>query len=290
MDVISMKKIMSTAKTEYLKWIYDSRMIIIPILIIFLYTFAIEPLLVNAQMMEKPLNLFEPFIAVANSGVILMIIPLTFMTLISDFPKIDTNTVFYICRTGRINWLLGQIIKLVMMAFSFLGVVFIGTVIPMIGKGFIGNNWSNVTLYFKNTFPEQSGNFGTQLIPENLYNQLSIADAAVQSYLLVFAYLMIIGLLLLFFSLIKKKTVGFVLTGAMIILGTGLCSLNSQLMWIMPMANSIVWIHFTKYFREPVKTIGYSITYLCVFILVLLVLCLISIDRFNYDNVSEIAS
>ena len=94
MDVISMKKIMSTAKTEYLKWIYDARMIIIPILNIFLYTFAIEPLLVNAQMMEKPLNLFEPFIAVANSGVILMIIPLTFMTLISDFPKIDTNTRF----------------------------------------------------------------------------------------------------------------------------------------------------------------------------------------------------
>ena len=138
----------------------------------------------------------------------------------------------------------------------------------MIGKGFIGNNWSNVTLYFKNTFPEQSGNFGTQLIPKIFTISFPIADAAVQSYLLVFAYLMIIGLLLLFFSLIKKKTVGFVLTGAMIILGTGLCSLNSQLMWIMPMANSIVWIHFTNISESLLKQIGYSITYLCVFILV----------------------
>lgn len=290
MELLSFKKIISTAKTEFLKWIYDSRMIIIPILLIFLYTFASEPLIENSVMMGKPLNIFEPFIAVTNSGLILMIIPLAFMTLVSDFPKIDTNTVFFIFRTERMNWVLGQVAKLFMMVLSFLGVILIGTVIPMLGRGFVGNNWSEVVLHFKKVFPEQSQNFGTMLVTENLYNQMSIFSALIQSFFLLFAYLFIIGLVLLFFSIIKKKTAGFVMTGAMILIGTALWSVNSKLMWTLPMANSIVWSHFTKYFREPVKTMAYSVTYMYLFILALLVMCIIAIDSFNYDNVSEIAT
>jgi hypothetical protein len=290
MKNLNLKQAFSCARTEYIKWICDARMIILGVLLIFIYNFAIEPLLKNAEEMGEPLNMLEPFIAVANSGIILLIIPLVFMTLIADFPKIDNNTVFYIIRVGRVNWLLGQVIKLVMMAVSYLAFIFAGAVIPMIGRSFWYNGWSAVVTQYLMRFPEKTGNFGLQLVPENLYNQMSVFGAAVQSYLLVFAYLMIIGLLLLSFSLIKKKTLGFVLCGAVISLGTAFCAVKTMLMWSMPMANTIVWLHFTRYFRQPVVTIYFSITYLCVFIAVLLVFCFIAIKRFNYDNVAEIAS
>ena len=265
-------------------------MVILGVLLIFIYNFAIQPLLQNAEKMNEPLNMLEPFIAVANSGAVLMIIPLVFMTLIADFPKIDNNTVFYIMRIGRRNWLTGQIIKLVMMAASYLAVIFVGSVVPMLTKGFWYNGWSNVVTNFKNVFPEQSMNFGVQLVPENLYNQLTVFEAAVKSYLLVFAYLMIIGLILLALSLIKHKTLGFVSCGAVIALGTAFCSIKTSLMWTMPMANSIIWLHFTKYFRVPEVSITFSVVYLVTFVLVLIIFCYIMIGRFNYDNVSEIAS
>ena len=265
-------------------------MVILGVLLIFIYNFAITPLLQNAEKMNEPLNMLEPFIAVANSGAVLMIIPLVFMTLIADFPKIDNNTVFYIMRIGRKNWLTGQIIKLVMMAASYLAVIFVGSVVPMLTKGFWYNGWSNVVTNFKNVFPEQSMNFGTQLVPENLYNQLTVFEAAVKSYLLVFAYLMIIGLILLALSLIKHKTLGFVACGAVIALGTAFCSIKTVLMWTMPMANSIIWLHFTKYFRVPEVSITFSVVYLVTFVLALIIFCYIMIGRFNYDNVSEIAS
>ena len=290
MKKLNLKQAFSCARTEYIKWICDARMIILGVLLIFIYNFAIEPLLKNAEEMGEPLNMLEPFIAVANSGIILLIIPLVFMTLIADFPKIDNNTVFYIIRVGRVNWLLGQVIKLVMTAVSYLAFIFAGAVIPMIGRSFWYNGWSAVVTQYLVRFPEKTGNFGLQLVPENLYNQMSVFGAAVQSYLLVFAYLMIIGLLLLSFSLVKKKTLGFVLCGAVISLGTAFCAVKTMLMWSMPMANTIVWLHFTRYFRQPVVTIYFSITYLCVFIAVLLVFCFIAIKRFNYDNVAEIAS
>ena len=272
MKKLNFKQAFSCAKTEYIKWVCDARMIILGVLLIFIYSFAIEPLLKNAEEMGEPLNILEPFIAIANSGAILLIIPLVFLTLIADFPKIDTNTVFYIIRVGRVNWLLGQIIKLMMMALSYLGFIFLGAVVPMIGRGFWYNGWSNVATQFAVRFPEKSGNFGVQLLPENLYNQLTVFSAAVQSYLLVFAYLMIIGLMLLAFSLIKKKTAGFVLCGAVISLGTAFCSIKTVLMWSMPMANSIIWLHFTKYFRQPVVSLTFSMIYLCTFIAALIVI------------------
>lgn len=290
MNKLNLKQAFSCARTEYIKWVCDARIIILGVLVIFIYTFAIEPLLKNAEEMGEPLNILEPFIAIANSGAILLIIPLVFLTLIADFPKIDTNTVFYIIRVGRVNWLLGQIIKLVMMALSYLAFIFAGAVIPMLGRGFWYNGWSNVATQYAVRFPQKSGNFGVQLLPENLYNQLSVFSAAIQSYLLVFAYLMIIGLLLLAFSLVKKKTMGFVLCGAVISLGTAFCSIKTVLMWSMPMANSIIWLHFTKYFRQPVVSLTFSIIYLCVFIAALIAFCVIAIKKFNYDNVAEIAS
>ena len=290
MKKFNLRQCFSCAKTEYIKWVCDARMVILGVLLIFIYNFAIQPLLQNAEKMNEPLNMLEPFIAVANSGAVLMIIPLVFMTLIADFPKIDNNTVFYIMRIGRRNWLTGQIIKLVMMAASYLAVIFVGSVVPMLTRGFWYNGWSNVVTNFKNVFPEQSMNFGVQLVPENLYNQLTVFEAAVKSYLLVFAYLMIIGLILLSLSLIKHKTLGFVSCGAVIALGTAFCSIKTSLMWTMPMANSIIWLHFTKYFRVPEVSITFSVVYLVTFVLALIVFCYIMIGRFNYDNVSEIAS
>ena len=290
MKNLNLKQAFSCARTEYIKWVCDARMLILGVLLIFIYNFAIQPLLKNAGDMGEPLNMLEPFIAIANSGAILLIIPLVFLTLIADFPKIDTNTVFYIIRVGRVNWLLGQVIKLVMMALSYLAFIFIGAVVPMIGRGFWYNGWSNVATQFTTRFPEKSGTFGVSLLPENLYNQLSVFEAAIESYLLVFAYLLILGLLLLAFSLIKRKTAGFVLCGAVISLGTAFCTIRTGWMWTMPMANSIIWLHFTKYFRQPVVTMTFSVMYLITFVLALLVFCLIAIKKFNYDNVAEIAS
>ncbi|MBR4622573.1 MAG: hypothetical protein IKO44_03445 [Ruminococcus sp.] len=290
MKNLNLKQAFSCARTEYIKWVCDARMLILGVLLIFIYNFAIEPLLKNAEEMGEPLNILEPFIAIANSGAILLIIPLVFLTLIADFPKIDTNTVFYIIRVGRVNWLIGQIIKLVMMALSYLAVIFAGAVVPMLDKGFWYNGWSNVATKFASRFPEKRGNFGVQLLPENLYNQLSVFDAAIQSYLLVFAYLMILGLLLLAFSLIKKKTAGFVLCGAVISLGTAFCSIKTGYMWTMPMANSIIWLHYTKYFRQPVVSMQFSVIYLCTFVAALILFCVTAIKKFNYDNVAEIAA
>ena len=290
MKNFSLKQSFFCARAEFIKWVCDARMIILGVLLIFIYSFAIEPLKSNAELMGEPLNILEPFIAIANSGAILLIIPLVFLTLIADFPKIDTNTVFYIMRVGRLNWLFGLLMKLIFMALSYLAVIFLGAVLPMLSKGFWYNGWSNVATGFVKMFPDRRGDFGVELLPENLYNQLSVFEAAVKSYLLVAAYLMIIGLILLVFSLFKRKTMGFIICGGMISLGMAFSAIRTNLMWTMPMANSITWLHYTKYFKKPIMPMSFSVIYLLVLIAVLLVFGGIAIGKFNYDNVTEVAS
>ena len=213
MKNFSLKQAFSCEVTEFVKWVCDARMVIVAVLLIFINNFAVSPLTNNAELMGEPLNILEPFIAVANSEILILIIPIVFLTLIADYPKVDTNTVFYIVRIGRANWFVGQVLKLVFMIVSYLAVIFLGTVLPMLSKGFWYNGWSNVATGFVKMFPDRRGDFGVELLPENLYNQLSVFEAAVKSYLLVAAYLMIIGLILLVFSLFKRKTLGFIICG-----------------------------------------------------------------------------
>ena len=288
MKNFSLKQAFSCEVTEFVKWVCDARMVIVAVLLIFINNFAVSPLTNNAELMGEPLNILEPFIAVANSEILILIIPIVFLTLIADYPKVDTNTVFYIVRIGRANWFVGQILKLVFMIISYLAVIFLGTVLPMLSKGFWYNGWSNVATGFVKMFPDRRG--GVELLPENLYNQLSVFEAAVKSYLLVAAYLMIIGLILLVFSLFKRKTMGFIICGGMISLGMAFSAIRTNLMWTMPMANSITWLHYTKYFKKPIMPMSFSVIYLLVLIAVLLVFGGIAIGKFNYDNVTEVAS
>lgn len=288
MNKIGVKKAFLCARTDFGKWIFNSRMIILAALSIFIFLFAVKPLCDNADLMGKPLNALEPYIAALNSGSLLLIIPLGFLAVSSDFPVIDGSAVFGIIRTGRRSWLLGQIINLIMMCAGYLAAVFAASTFFTAFSGFWGTKWSEVALNFCIEFPEYSQNFGALLLPQNLYNHLSLLDAAVQSTLFVLVYLFMLGMILLFFTILGKKTAGVVVCGGIIAAGSALCSIKSGLMWALPMSNSIVWLHFTEFRRKPVFPIWFSWIYFAVIIIALLVLCSIMIRKSDcFINSSE---
>ena len=57
----SISKIWHIAKMEYIKLIMDPRMILIVAALVFAYQFITVPLLQNAAMMGKPINVYEPY-------------------------------------------------------------------------------------------------------------------------------------------------------------------------------------------------------------------------------------
>lgn len=269
------------AKTDFIKWACNSRMIILAVLAVFIYACAVQPLTENSALMGKPLNVIEPYIAALNSGVLLLIIPLGFLAISSDFPKIDGIAMFGLVRTGRVNWFFGQLINLVIMCTAYLVFIFAASALPAAYCSYFGANWSEVALYFSPEFPEQSQNFGALLLPKNLFNHMTLIGAALQSTLFVFLYLILLGMIMMCFTVLGKKTAGVIICGGLITVGSALCSINAPLMWAMPMANSVVWLHYTEFRRKPFYPIWCSAVYFAVTIVFLGVLSLLRLKKFD---------
>ena len=284
----NMRKVFSTARTEYVKWVTNPRMIILGVVLIFIYTFAIEPLTANAELMDKPLNIFEPFIAIANSNLLIIILPAVFLTLISDFPKTDGNTLFFLQRTGKLNWLFGQILFVIMAIFSFVGVIFVGAVIPMLTNGYCENRWSDVVTKFGDQYPDKAMSFGNNLITEKLYHQVLPFKAAFQAYLLLMCYMMVLALVMLMFNCLKIKLMGLLSSGSLIAFGGALSAVNVKAMWIFPAAHTVIYLHYTKYFREPVFAMWKSVAYFILLISVLISVSAVAIKSTNFDSVQDI--
>ena len=69
-------------------------------------------------------------------------------------------------------------------------------------------------------FPERDRRLvSLQLLPENLYQQLTLAEAFGHTALLMFLYFMLLALVLLLASLLNRKYAGLLADTALIILG-----------------------------------------------------------------------
>lgn len=287
MNKINIKTIFICGLSGFKRWIYSSQMIILAALAIFIYLFAVQPLADNSALMEQPLNVLEPYIAALNSGSLMLIIPLGFLAVSSDFPKNDGSMMFALIRTGRLNWLFGQLINLLLMCIAYLFFVFAASVVPVLFNSAWDGQWSKVVLNFGLEFPEYSQNFGALLLPKNLFNHLSLFSSVLQSSLFALVYLYLLGMILLFFAAIGKKSAGVALCGGLITAGSALCSIRAELMWWLPMSNSVVWLHFTEFRREPQFPIWCSWVYFAVLIGALFSLCMAMIGRLDCVSGSQ---
>ena len=171
----NLRKIWGVARTEFVGWVTNPRVIILGVLLIFIKTLAIDPLTARAERFGDTMIVFEPFIAVGNSGALTLFIPLVFLVLFSDYPKLGGNSLFYISRTGKTAWLCGQILFLIMAVTAFLGAILAASM--LFSGGHFGTEWSEAVRKYAARFPEEAYNFDSQLLPSNLYNQIPMITA-----------------------------------------------------------------------------------------------------------------
>lgn len=258
---MKLRKIISLSKYEYALYLKNYKMIILLVLSVFIYQFIISPLDKAVAQTGINYSVFEIFIALSNSGVILMILPLAFIFVVSDYPLKNSNSFLYIIRMDRINWICSEIIFALKATATFL----LLTVLICCGLGFSNGKmslcWSNITIQYNVLFPKLKGSFVDQLLPGNLYNQMSLIKCFLLSFALVFLYLFTFSMIYLLFELKKRKGIGLLIIAAIILTGTVLTGIDNGGKWLLPTAHSIIWIHYTEYYRDSVMNIGYSFLY-----------------------------
>lgn len=284
---IALHKIWSVAKCEYIKWITNPRNIVVIVLLIFIKTLFIDTLAQRADRYGSPMNVLEPFIAVGNSWVAVLLLPSVFLVLMSDFPKADGNTLFVIHRSGKLNWLYGQILFAVMAVISYIAAVFLTVVGLSVGNTVLSSSWSEATRFYASKFPDEMNTFATLLLPENLYNQLDPICTMVHTLVLIILYLFLLSLVLLICRILSGKMTGMFICTAVIALGVATCALGNDFMWLFPMSNSIIWMHYTEIIREPIKPIWYSYLYFVIADILLITACTLRIKRLSVSLLSE---
>ena len=254
-----LRKIWGVARTEYIGWITNPRIIILGVLLIFIKTLAIDPLAARAEKFGDTMIVFEPYIAVGNSGALTLFMPLVFLVLLSDYPKLGGNSMFYISRTGKKNWLCGQIIFLIMAIITFICAVFLASM--LFSGGHFGTEWSEAVRKYTARFPNEAGNFDSHLLPSNLYNQIPMMRAIGQTSVLLAAYLLALALIIYLLKILFSSSAG--LAGALLVmaLGTATTSLYSPIKWAFPTANTIIWLHYTEILSEPIYPMWASFLY-----------------------------
>ena len=258
---MKLRKIISLSKYEYALYLKNYKMIILLVLSVFIYQFIISPLDNAVAQTGINYSVFEIFIALSNSGVILMILPLAFIFVVSDYPLKNSNSFLYIIRMNRINWICSEIIFALKATATFV----LLTVLICCGLGFSNGKmslcWSNITVQYNVLFPKLKGSFVDQLLPGNLYNQMSLIKCFLLSFALVFLYLFTFSMIYLLFELKKRKGLGLLIIAAIILTGTVLTGIDNRGKWMLPTAHSIIWIHYTEYYRDSAVNIGYSFLY-----------------------------
>ena len=285
----NLKQIFSVAKTELVSWLTDPRIIVLAVFLIFIKTLAIDPLLARAEKFGEPMTVFEPFIAVGNSGVLTMFIPAVFLVLLSDYPKLWGNTLCFISRTGKRNWFLGQLMFLMLAVISFLGIILIfSALISLFSGAVVDTQWSDAVTKYNAKFPDEIGSFDSELLPANLYNQIPMTKALFQTFALMTLYLFMLSLIVYFFKMLFVNSLGLTAALLVIALGVVTTSLYSPLRWAFPMANTIMWLHYEEILREPIYPIWCSFAYFGAAVVLLSAANFAALKRLDFIESSEL--
>lgn len=283
-----MMRMIKIAKNEYIKWLFHSRMLVLGCILILMYVMVLQPLKERAAMMNEPVNLLEGYIGVCNSPAFLAFLPLLFLVLISDFPKMDYNMVFLLHRCGRKHWIAGQLLFLFMADMTILLIVFAGLVLPLSDVGYWYNGWSNVITEAAQRLPERANVFLTELIPPNLYFQMPPFTVAVRSSILMFAYFYLLGLIMMFGKFLGKRVIGLLASALLVVLGAGASYFSVSVMWLLPAAHAIVSRHYTDFYREMNCDMQASYAYFLLFIFVLCIGIYLRGRQLSFSKITDI--
>lgn len=277
-------RVLAVAVTEFRRIFINPRILTVGMLLVFIYNLVITELLLRADKTGLPVNVAESFVAVGSSGILLMFLPSVFMIIISDFPDMGSHLLYSVHRAGRLSWLFGKLIAALLSAVAYVVGMLAACCLMTASKGYWGFEWSETVTKYLSMFPEDRHTLMSEYLPSNLYNQMSLANALLNTVLLLILYLFLLSLIIMFFRICGMKVAGIAAAFAVVAAGVLTCAIKVKTMWAFPMANTITWLHYDAALRKPVKPMYQSYIYLAVLIVIGITANVIAVKKNNINT------
>lgn len=267
-----MKKILSIIKYEFSETIRRPKILLVLFFIILLYESDLSTIRDVYNETGLTLNVFEPFVLMCTRSVNIILIPLIFIILISDFPNCRTDY-FRMIRISKRGWLVGEIGFIILLSFVMMLVLLIGTILPVLDISFTANNWSKfMTTLRENYFEIYNHNVRVTLEASVMIHSLPIS-ALVYSFLIMWLNLIIYGLLLLLGTVTSKRMVFLVSTLSLTFIGGCSTFFNSGIKWLFPIAHTQLGLHYNSIFSKINFPVYMTYIYLAAAVVVIVMLC-----------------
>lgn len=138
----NVRQIWAAAAGNFNRWRSNPR-IIITFGLAFVLCFLLSSKAVNfAHEYKTTMQIVEPFVWTFGDANSILLSSLLLLMLFADMPFITPATPYYLTRTSRRAWLLGQVLYIVLATVIYLTFILVATSLLCMADSFIGNMWS----------------------------------------------------------------------------------------------------------------------------------------------------
>lgn len=166
--------------------------------------------LAYADHYDEPVNVLEAFLIVGNNANTVMFLVLGWLLVLSSAPFVDQNSLYLIYRTKKKLWNSAMVLYVILQSVIYYIILMLTTVIISARNGFLANIWSKPLMRL--TSGGSSFKFDVYFPYAEFVHKFSVFEGVFQTWLLLLAYGLTLGLFLYAFSLFSGKLTGVVVT------------------------------------------------------------------------------
>ncbi len=249
------------AGIEYRKWLTMKHFLILLFSIIFLGECVFSNMRRVAQMTGLQMGYLEPMGLVMSFEFYIMVIPLVVIVELSGFPDKSAGNLFVVMRSGRIAWLLGEVLFGVLVGITCLVVFFAASFAWVFGVARCFGQWSPFMSETYVQFPEVYGQEAMLFLEPGTLAHGTPASVTLVCICLLMLYVTVMVQALCLFQLLGKQKAGLFFNIGVTVFGAVAVAFLGGAKWLFPMAHAIFGVHFDKFFSRPIFPLQYSIAY-----------------------------
>lgn len=202
-----LRQAFSVAGYNFRQWHRNPR-VAVSFALAFILCFLLSDKVVSfAESYKTTTQLLEPFIWTFGDSDSILLISLLLVFLFADMPFLSSGTPFYLMRTTRTLWLVGQVIYIAATTLFYLLFVLFSTVILCMQNSFVGNMWSETAAMLG-----YSGAGKAIAVPAAVkaMEMVTPMECALTIFLLMLLYTLLMVFFMLVFNLWKGQMSGMV--------------------------------------------------------------------------------
>ncbi len=286
-------QIFSVMRYNFRMWRGNPR-IILTFALAFILCFLLSDKVASfAYEHETTMQMVEPFVWTFGDSNSILLISLLLVLLFADMPFLGAGVPYYLVRMDRRNWLIGQVLYIVLATFIYMVFILAATAIICMKNSFSGNIWSETAALLGYS------NAGETIVVPALVKTLEMSfpyQCMITIFGLMLMYTLVMAFFMLFFNILKGQLAGIIAAFSFSLYGfllnpntiKTLFKLPTELMykanvavgWLSPLNQATYHMHNFGYDLLP--RMWQTFLIFGVLIVILYVATRIAIKRYNF--------